>query len=440
MQAVTFENEAVFPMTAEVGASARLTLGGVDVLDLLSEYGSPLYVFDEWTMRSMCREFVSEFESRYARTKILYASKAFANPSIARLVTEEGLGMDVVSAGEIAVAKAGGADPANLYFHGNNKTPDEVSYALDEGVGRFVVDSFYELELLDDEARRRGANQEILLRLSPSVDPHTHVMTTTGILDSKFGFSIESGDAAEAIRRALTAPNLDLIGVHFHLGSPIFELEPYSIAVDAILTYLEPFKQDGLELREFSPGGGFAIGYLRDRLPPPVGSYADVITSAMKARCADLGFGEPTLVIEPGRSIVGRAGVALYTVGAIKDIPTVRKYVSLDGGMGDNIRPALYDAAYEAVVANRMDEEPVEVVTLAGKYCESGDILVRDVKLPPVEPGDIVAVPSSGAYAPSMASVYNMNPRPAMVMVGGGQAKLIRRRETFADLMSLDVV
>lgn len=440
MQAVTFENEAVFPMTAEVGASARLTLGGVDVLDLLSEYGSPLYVFDEWTMRSMCREFVSEFESRYARTKILYASKAFANPSIARLVTEEGLGMDVVSAGEIAVAKAGGADPANLYFHGNNKTPDEVSYALDESVGRFVVDSFYELELLDDEARRRGSSQEILLRLSPSVDPHTHVMTTTGILDSKFGFSIESGDAAEAIRRALAAPNLDLIGIHFHLGSPIFELEPYSIAVDAILTYLEPFKRDGLELREFSPGGGFAIGYLRDRLPPSVGSYADVITSVMKARCADLGFGEPTLVIEPGRLIVGRAGVALYTVGAIKDIPTVRKYVSLDGGMGDNIRPALYDAAYEAVVANRMDEEPVEVVTLAGKYCESGDILVRDVKLPPVEPGDIVAVPSSGAYAPSMASVYNMNPRPAMVMVGGGQAKLIRRRETFADLMSLDVV
>lgn len=440
MQAVTFENEAVFPMTAEIGASARLTLGGVDVLDLLSEYGSPLYVFDEWTMRSMCREFVAEFESRYARTKILYASKAFANPSIARIVTEEGLGMDVVSAGEIAVAKAGGADPANLYFHGNNKTPAEVSYALDEGVGRFVVDSFYELELLDDEARRRRATQEILLRLSPSVDPHTHVMTTTGILDSKFGFSIESGDAAEAIRRALAASNLDLIGIHFHLGSPIFELEPYSIAVDAILTYLEPFKRDGLELREFSPGGGFAIGYLRDRLPPSVGSYADVITVAMKARCADLGFGEPTLVIEPGRSIVGRAGVALYTVGAIKDIPTVRKYVSLDGGMGDNIRPALYDAAYEAVVANRMDEEPAEVVTLAGKYCESGDILVRDVKLPPVEPGDIVAVPSSGAYAPSMASVYNMNPRPAIVMVGGGQAELIRRRETFADLMSLDIM
>ena len=440
MQAAAFENEGVFPMTAMVDGSAHLTIGGIDALDLVSEYGSPLYVFDEWTMRSMCRKFVGEFESRYAKTKVLYASKAFANPTIAQIVTEEGLGMDVVSAGEIAVAKAGGVDPANLYFHGNNKTPDEIDYALDEGVGRFVVDSFHELELLNDKARRRGANQDVLLRLSPSVDPHTHVMTTTGILDSKFGFSIESGDAAEAIRRALALSNLDLIGVHFHLGSPIFELEPYSIAVDAILTYLEPFKRDGLELREFSPGGGFAIGYLRGKLPPSVGSYADVITAAMRARCADLGFGEPTLVVEPGRSIVGRAGVALYTVGAIKDIPTVRKYVSLDGGMGDNIRPALYDAAYEAVVANRMDEDPAEVVTLAGKYCESGDILVRDVKLPCVEPGDIVAIPSSGAYAPSMASVYNMNPRPAMVMVAGGQARLIRRRETFADMMSLDIV
>ena len=440
MQAAAFENEAVFPMTATVDGSAHLTIGGIDALDLVSEYGSPLYVFDEWTMRSMCRVFVGEFERRYARTKVLYASKAFANPAIAQIVTEEGLGMDVVSAGEIAVAKAGGVDPANLYFHGNNKTPDEIDYALDEGVGRFVIDSFHELELLNDKARRRAANQDVLLRLSPSVDPHTHVMTTTGILDSKFGFSIESGDAAEAIRRALAASNLDLIGVHFHLGSPIFELEPYSIAVDAILTYLEPFKQDGLELREFSPGRGFAIGYLRGKLPPSVGSYADVITVAMRARCADLGFGEPTLVVEPGRSIVGRAGVALYTVGAIKDIPTVRKYVSLDGGMGDNIRPALYDAAYEAVVANRMDEDPAEVVTLAGKYCESGDILVRDVKLPRVEPGDIVAIPSSGAYAPSMASVYNMNPRPAMVMVAGGQVRLIRRRETFADMMSLDIV
>ena len=427
-------------MTTNVNDQANLTLGGIDVLGLLTEYGSPLYVFDEATLRTMCRQFVNDFSDLYPKSKVLYASKAFVNPAIVQLVTEEGLGMDVVSGGELAIAKAGGADPANLYFHGNNKTSEELDYALDEGVGRFVIDSFYEFDLLNEKARARGMTQDVLLRLSPSVDPHTHVMTTTGILDSKFGFSIETGDAATAIRQALDASNLNLIGIHFHLGSPIFELEPYSIAVDAILTYLAPFKEEGLVLEEFSPGGGFAIGYLRDRLPPPVGAYAEAITNAMKARCADLGFGEPTLVIEPGRSIVGRAGVALYTVGAIKDIPTVRKYVSLDGGMGDNIRPALYDAAYEAVVANRMDEAPAEVVTLAGKYCESGDVLIKDVKLPRIESGDVIAIPASGAYAPSMASVYNLNPRPAMVMVNDGEAKLIRRRETFADMMLQDVV
>ena len=427
-------------MTVDVNSQSHLTLGKSDVLDLLTEYGSPLYVFDEATLRTMCRQFVSEFATLYPKSKVLYASKAFVNPALVQLVTDEGLGMDVVSAGEVAIAKAGGADPANLYFHGNNKTSEELEYSLNEGVGRFVIDSFHELNLLNEKARARGMTQEVLLRLSPSVDPYTHVMTTTGILDSKFGFSIETGDAATAIRQALDASNLNLIGIHFHLGSPIFELEPYSIAVDAILTYLAPFKEEGLVLEEFSPGGGFAIGYLRDRLPPPVGAYAEAITNAMKARCADLGFGEPTLVIEPGRSIVGRAGVALYTVGAIKDIPTVRKYVSLDGGMGDNIRPALYDAAYEAVVANRMDEAPAEVVTLAGKYCESGDVLIKDVKLPRIESGDVIAIPASGAYAPSMASVYNLNPRPAMVMVNDGEAKLIRRRETFADMMLQDVV
>jgi diaminopimelate decarboxylase len=414
---MTFDNREIFPITAEMNDQAHLTLGGIDVLDLMAEYGSPLYVFDEATLRGMCREFVGEFTAEYAKTKVLYASKAFVNPAIAKLVTEEGLGIDVVSGGEVA-----------------------VDYALDEGVGRFVIDSFHELDLLNAKAKARGMTQEVMLRLSPSVDPHTHVMTTTGILDSKFGFSIETGDAATAIRETLAASNLDLVGIHFHLGSPIFELEPYSIAVDAILTYLAPFKDEGLNLREFSPGGGYAIGYQRDQLPPSVGSYAEVITRAMKTRCADLGFGEPTLVVEPGRSIVGRAGVALYTVGGIKDIPTVRKYVSLDGGMGDNIRPALYGSAYEAVVANRMDEGPAEVVTLAGKYCESGDILVKDIKLPRVESGDIIAIPSSGAYAPSMASVYNLNPRPAMVMVNDGNAKIIRRRETYKDLMLLDVM
>ncbi len=435
-----FANAALFPTTAAVTADDHLSIGGCDVAGLAAEYGTPLYVFDEATLRGMCREFVHEFTSRYARTKVLYASKAYVNPALARLVHEEGLGMDVVSGGELAVAVAAGFPMSDVYFHGNNKGRDELEMGVDNGIGRIVVDSFYELDMLDEVAAARGRTQDVMLRLSPGIDPHTHAKTTTGILDSKFGFSIETGDAELAVRQALEASNLDLVGIHFHLGSPIFELEPYSIAVDTTLTFLAPFQKSGLDLREFSPGGGFAIGYLRNQPPPPISSYAEVITATLQRRAADLGFGEPLLTIEPGRSIVGRAGVALYTVGAVKDIPTVRKYVSLDGGMGDNIRPALYDSQYEAVAANRMSAKPAEKVTLAGKYCESGDVLVRDVEMPALDTGDLVAIPASGAYAPSMASNYNLNPRPAVLMVHEGQARLIRRRETYDDMMALDVI
>ena len=435
-----FDNRSLFPFTAGVNAQDRLVVGGCDTVELAREFGTPLLVFDDATLRGMCRGFADAFASRYANSGVLYASKAFVNAAVARLVAEEGLGLDVVSGGELAVAHAAGADMSNVYFHGNNKTPDELEYALDVGCGRVVVDSFYELDLLNEIAKRRGATQDILLRLSPSVDPHTHAATTTGILDSKFGFSIETGDSTTAIRQALAASNLDLIGLHFHLGSPIFELEPYAIAIDTVLTYLAQFIGEGLNMREFSPGGGFAIGYVRDQLPPSIEDYAEVIASAFRRRCDDLGFGEPKLIVEPGRSIVGRAGVALYTVGAIKTIPTVRKYVSLDGGMGDNIRPALYGSEYEAVVASRMSDAPTETVTLAGKYCESGDVLVRDVEMPVLEAGDVIAIPASGAYAPSMASNYNLNGRPAIIIAANGEARLIRRRETFEDMMALDVV
>ncbi|MDP6072797.1 MAG: diaminopimelate decarboxylase [SAR202 cluster bacterium] len=436
---MTFDNIDLFPVTAGVNDDDRLTLGGCDATELVAEFGSPLLVFDEDSIRTMCRQFVDEFTARYPDTSVVYASKAFINAAIAKLVAEEDLGLDVVSGGELAVAKAADMPMERVYFHGNNKTPDELEFAVDSGIGRIVIDNFYELRVLNDIAKDRGVTQEVTVRLSPNVDPHTHAHTTTGILDSKFGFAIETGDAVKAIRDCLAASNLDLVGVHFHLGSPIFELEPYAIAIDTVLTFIAPFKDEGLNLREFSPGGGFAIGYVRDELPPRIADYAEVITNAFRARCADLGLGEPRLLIEPGRSIVGRAGVALYTVGAIKDIPSVRKYVSLDGGMGDNIRPALYDAKYEAVVANRMSDAPEEVVTLAGKYCESGDVLIRDIELPVLEPRDIVAIPSSGAYVPSMASNYNLNPRPAIVMVGDGSARLIRRRESYANLMAMDV-
>ena len=434
-----FANSALFPITAGV-SDDRLTLGGCAADDLAAEFGTPLYVFDEATLRGICREFVGEFGSRYVDSQVLYASKAFINPALARLVSQEGLGLDVVSGGELAVAQAADIPPQDIYFHGNNKGPEELEMALEYGVGRIVVDNFGELELLDGIARSRGAVQDVMLRLSPGVDPHTHVHTTTGTLDSKFGFAIETGDAEEAMRRAVKADSLDLVGVHMHLGSPIFELEPYAIGIDAVLSFVASLDLDGFALREFSPGGGFAVGYLRDRPPPPIGAYADVIVSAVERRCGDLGLGSPRLVVEPGRAVVGRAGVALYSVGSVKDIPGVRKYVSVDGGMGDNIRPALYDAAYEAVVANRMSDPPAETVTLAGKFCESGDVLIRDIELPVLERGDLIAIPASGAYAPSMASNYNLNPRPAVVMVADGQARLIRRRETYRDMMLCDVV
>ena len=437
---MSFGSVDVFPVTADVNDAGRLTLGGCDVVDLVAEFGTPLYVFDEHTLRMMCRDFVGEFTARYPDTKTLYASKAYVNPALAKLVHEEGLGFDVVSGGELAVVMASGIPAGDIYFHGNNKTPDELEMALDSGVGRIVIDNAYELDLLDRLARARGVSQDVLLRVSPGVDPHTHAHTTTGTLDSKFGLAIETGEAERAVLDAIAAPNLNVVGLHFHLGSPIFELEPYAIAVDAVLTFARGLASRGLELKEFSPGGGFAIGYMRDRLPPSVGAYADVITSTLKQRASDLGIEEPTLVIEPGRSIVGRAGVALYTVGAIKDIPSVRKYVSLDGGMGDNIRPALYDSQYEAVAANRMLDPAEETVTLAGKYCESGDILVKDVDLPRLSHGDVVAIPASGAYAPSMASNYNLNPRPPVVLVKDGEARLIRRRETYRDLILADVL
>ena len=429
----------ILPMGTAIGSDGHVCIGGCDATDLAAEYGTPLYVYDVHTVRSMCREFVREFGSRYPDTRVLYASKAYLGPAMARLVADEGLGIDVVSGGELAVARAVDFPPEDIFFHGNNKSEAEISEALDYGVGRIVVDSFHELELVDREAASRGLVQSVMLRLSPGVDAHTHAKTTTGILDTKFGFPIETGDAAEAIRRALSAGNLDLTGAHIHLGSPIFELEPYSVGLDTLLTFLAPLCKEGLQLRDLSPGGGFAVGYLRDRLPPPISAYADVIARAVKDRCSGLGLPEPRLLIEPGRSIVARAGVALYRVGGVKDVPGLRKFVSVDGGMGDNIRPALYGARYEALLANRATDNRRESVRVVGKYCETGDILLDQVELPSPQAGDLLLVPASGAYGMSMAGNYNLNPRPAVVMVEDGRARLVRRRETYEDLMAVEL-
>ena len=428
---MSFPSASLFPYTAEVDSRGSLVLGGCDTGRLVEEFGTPLYVFDEDTLRGRCREFVGGFRERYPYSDVIYACKAFINVALAQLLKEEGLGLDVVSGGELAVAQRAEFPPERVYFHGNNKSREELEMALEYGIGRVVVDNFHEIDLLGEIASQRGVVQDILLRVSPGVDPHTHVYTTTGVLDSKFGFSIQTGQAGEAVDRAMNGGGMRLMGLHFHLGSPIFELEPYTKAMEVTLDFAA---QVGLPLQEISPGGGFAIAYTRDQKPPAVEEYADAIASTLGGPVS------PHLTVEPGRAIVGRAGVALYSVGGSKDVPGIRKYVSVDGGMGDNIRPALYQAQYEAVIANKMVEEELEQVSIAGKFCESGDVLLRDVLIPRLEPGDILAVPAAGAYAPSMASNYNLVPRPAIVMVKDGQARLIRRRESYEDLMRNDLV
>ena len=432
--------KTVFPNTTTVDSQGHLVIGGCNALDLVAEHGTPLYVLDEQTLRDRCRSFVQEFQQRFQNSQVYYACKAYINPALAQMFDEEGLGLDVVSGGELATAQRAGFPLERVTFHGNNKTPDELEYAVANGIGTVAVDSFYELELLDRTASAAGKVQNIIIRVSPGVDPHTHGHTTTGTLDSKFGFAIQTGHATQAVRQALKASNLNLRGLHFHLGSPIFELEPYRVATELVLRWAAQFREEGLDLQEFSPGGGFAIAYTRDDVPPEIGDYAQAIISTMAATCEDLGMDMPNLIIEPGRSIIGPAGVALYQIGAIKDIPGVRKYVSVDGGMGDNIRPALYQAIYEVIAAGKVNSVPTERVTIAGKYCESGDLLASDVMMPELAAGDVLAIPAAGAYCPSMASNYNLNPRPPIVLVKNGQSRLIRRRESYQDMMLCDII
>lgn len=419
----------------------HLFLGGCDTVELARQYGTPLYIFDEATLRKQCQEFLEQFTTRYADTAVIYACKAYISLALAKIFHEEGLGLDVVSAGEMAIARAAGFPLDRAYFHGNNKGEEELNLAMEWGAGRVVVDNFYELSLLQKVAHRMKKKQDILLRLSPGVDPHTHHKTTTGILDSKFGFPIVTGQAEEALKLALKQPNLSLVGLHFHLGSPIFEMEPYKEATGIVLDFSTRMKaKHGLDMKEFSPGGGFAVQYVRDTPAPPVSDYAEAITSALKEGCQKHGLSMPRLIIEPGRAIVGRAGVALYRIGARKDIPGLRTYISVDGGMADNIRVALYGARYEALAANRAKEENSGVFTIAGKFCESGDILLKDISLPELQPGDLLALPSSGAYCLSMASNYNASPKPAVVLVKDGKSRLCRRREAFEDLHRCDEV
>ena len=431
----------LFPITAEVNSRNHLLIGGCDCVGLLRRYGSPLYVFDEHTIRSQCREYRQEFISRYKNTSAAYASKAFINRPIAAIMKEEGMSLDVVSGGELAIAQSVDFPPDRIHFHGNNKTPAELELALDYKIGRIVVDNLYELELVNEMAGKRKTRANILLRLNPSVDPHTHKHTTTGILDSKFGLPIGTGQAEKAVRQALSLKNIRLRGLHFHLGSPITETGPYKQGLEIVLKFAAQMKKKlSYEMEELSPGGGFPVKYFTSAELPPISNYADIIVRNLTALTGSLGLAKPKLIIEPGRSIVARAGVAVYTIGAIKDIPGVRTYVCVDGGMGDNIRPAIYDAKYEALLANKAGAAYAGKVTIAGKYCESGDILIRDIEMPEIKSGDVLAIPVCGAYCIPMSSNYNMVPHPAVVMVNEGKARVIRRRQKYADLMKYDIM
>jgi len=430
---------SLFPLTVEVSQQGHLIIGGCDTVELATDFGTPLYLFDEYSLRSRCAEVKAEFGRRYADSTVIYACKAFINGVLAVIFMEEGVGLDVVSAGELGIAQSIGFPSGKVYFHGNNKSAEEIRQAMDAHVGRIVVDNLHELDMLNEIAAEAGYRPDILLRLSPGVEPHTHKYIATGVVDSKFGLSLAS--AEQAVAQAMAAPSLNLIGLHFHLGSQIGETEPYQEAIDLTLDFAAEMKQKyGFELQELNVGGGFAIQYSLDTPAPPISYYAEVITSTLVSKCQELKLALPHLIVEPGRAIVGQAGVALYTVGVAKDIPGIRCYVSVDGGMADNIRPALYGAKYEAVVANKMLDEETEKVTIAGKFCESGDILVKDISLPLVSAGDTIAIPDCGAYCLPMSSNYNASFKPAIALVKEGKARLIRRRETLADLTRCDVI
>ena len=431
----------ILPLTATADAAGRLSIAGCDLRELADRFGTPLYIYDEHTIREACRGYRRAFEAELPSVRVLYAAKAWLSPALTRILFDEGLGMDVVSGGELHTALASGMPAEQLGFHGNAKGVDELEQALDAGIGRIIIDNDDELETLDRLTRERGQTQAVMLRITPGVDARTHVKTTTGLRDSKFGIPLPSGQAAAAVERALAAPGLDLTGFHIHLGSPIYDLQPYRDGIAVAAGFAAEMQQlHGYRWREFSPGGGFAIGYTDDRLPPSHEAYAQAVSEALRSACEDHGLPLPEVHIEPGRSIVGRAGLALYSVVSRKQIPATRTYVAVDGGMADNVRPAMYDSRYQVFAAELMFASRDQTVTIAGKFCESGDVLVRDAALPDLHAGELLAMPAAGAYQLAMESNYNLALRPAVVIVNNGEARLARRRQTFDDLLASEIL
>ncbi|KPV56642.1 diaminopimelate decarboxylase [Paenibacillus sp. A3] len=427
--------------TSKINDRGHLEIGGCDTVDLAERYGTPLYVMDEQLIRQRCREFVQAFRATGLRFQVAYASKAFCVMAMCRIVEEEGMSLDVVSDGELHTALEAGFPAERIHFHGNNKTPQELEMAVNAKIGCFVVDNFVELHMLNAIAGEKRQKVNVLLRITPGVDAHTHEYISTGQTDSKFGFDLANGAAEQAVKEASELPNIELLGVHSHIGSQIFEVGGFRLAVDKVADFAVHIREQlGLTFPVINLGGGFGIRYVDGDSPLPVAEYVNSIAEAIQTKFGQNGYPLPEIWTEPGRSIVGDAGTTLYTIGTYKDIPGVRKYVAVDGGMTDNPRPALYEAQYEAMLANRASEANEEVVSIAGKCCESGDMLIWDVSLPQARTGDLLAVACTGAYNYAMSSNYNRIRRPAVVFVKDGEADIVVKRESFEHLLGNDVV
>ena len=425
------ENQFIKPISTE--KKDNLTIGGCDLVELAKEYGTPLYVIDEATLRGICKSYKQAFKE-YENIKMMYACKALCTSAIIRILDEEGFGFDTVSAGEIYTVYKSGVDMQKVLFNGNNKSAQEIQLALEYGVGRFSVDNFHEAELLNNIAAKKGITAEILLRITPGIECHTHDYIKTGQIDSKFGFDLTQLDSIINLIKT-SYKNLNLRGLHAHIGSQIFETQCYYDEVEILVKEIARIKREhGISLDEMNIGGGLGVKYTESDNPPSVSVLSDAVTNAMKKYA----IGIPTIYIEPGRSIISTAGVTLYTVGSTKQVPNGRKYVAVDGGMADNPRPSMYQAQYTAEVANKPGFENTEKVTIAGRFCESGDILIENVDLPKLEAGDIICFYNTGAYNYSMSSNYNRVEKPAMVLVNNSQSDIIVYRETLDNLIAND--
>ena len=440
-------SEKIWPRGAYRDRDGVVCIGGIPATDLVKEFGTPIFVLDEDDFRVRARQWRTAFEDSFGvgQISVYYAGKAFISIAVAKWVAEEGLGLDVCTGGEFAIAVSANFPPSRIAFHGNNKSSDEIQTAVAAGVGLIIVDSFYELERVAQTALAEGVVQKILLRVTPGVEAHTHEFIATAHEDVKFGFSINTGAAAEAVRLSLSSPHLELNGLHSHIGSQIFDTEGFEIAAHRVIGLLGAIRDEhGVELESLDLGGGYGIAYVETDDPLSPDALAQGLHEIVKLECDSHGLAIPHISIEPGRAIVGPSTVTLYTVGTVKAVELDggrrRAYISIDGGMSDNIRTALYDADYTAVLANRLSTEGLSASRVVGKHCETGDIVVRDIELPSdITPGDVLATPATGAYGRSMASNYNHVPRPPVVAVHDGRARIIVRRETHEDLMRLEV-